>query len=52
MTIVVPVLRETKTYLSAQAIKISEINEGIFAKIAQLTDPDGNLVTLAEPPKA
>ena len=52
MTIVVPDLRETKTYLSAQAIEISEINECSFGKIAHLTDPDGNLVTLAEPLKA
>lgn len=51
MTIVVPDLAETKSLLSAESIELGEIQHGDFGKIAQINDPDGNLVTLAEPPK-
>ena len=51
MTIVVADLINTKSLLNAENIELGEIQHGNFGKIAQLTDPDGNLITLAEPPK-
>ena len=51
MTIVVPDLINTKSLLHAENIELGEIQQGNFGKIAQFTDPDGNLITLAEPPK-
>ena len=51
MTIVVPDLDATRLLLDAQSIEIDQIQQGDFGKIAHLTDPDGDVITLAEPPK-
>ncbi|MFT3763834.1 MAG: VOC family protein [Pseudoxanthomonas sp.] len=50
MTLVVSDLAETKSLLDAEGIELGDIRQGDFGRIAQLTDLDGNLVTLAEPP--
>ena len=52
MTLVVRDLAATKSVLDAQRIKIGPIQQGDFGKIAHVTDPDGNVITLAEPPKS
>ena len=52
MTIVVPDLEALKAALSGEGIAVGDFKEGNFGKIAHVTDPDGNVVTLAEPPKA
>lgn len=51
-TIVVPRMSEARQALSAAGIVIRDEERGDFGKIAQLDDPDGNLITLAEPPSA
>lgn len=50
LTIVVPVMAEARKSLEAAHIALGEEFSGDFGKIAQLRDPDGNLLTLAEPP--
>jgi predicted enzyme related to lactoylglutathione lyase len=50
MTLVVPDLEATKSLLDAQDIDLGQVQQGDFGKIAHLADPDGNVVTLAEPP--
>jgi catechol 2,3-dioxygenase-like lactoylglutathione lyase family enzyme len=52
MTLVVRDLAATKSLLDAHKIKIDRIQQGDFGKITHITDPDGNLITLAEPPKS
>jgi hypothetical protein len=37
--------------LAAAGITLGDITRGDFGGITRLTDPDGNEVTLAEPPK-
>ncbi len=51
MTIVVPDLDATKSLLDTHSIEIDQIQQGDFGKISHLADPDGNVITLAEPPK-
>lgn len=49
-TIVVPEMAEARRALSDAGLSPRDEREGDFGKIAQLDDPDGNLITLAEPP--
>ncbi|WP_426701509.1 VOC family protein [Rhodanobacter sp. Col0626] len=51
MTLVIPDLAKTKADLENAHIELAHIQEGEFGKVAQVTDPDGNMITLAEPPK-
>lgn len=51
MTIVTPDIEKTKRSLEAQGIDLGRIERGPFGAIAQLDDPDGNRINLAEPPK-
>ena len=51
MTIVVPNMEATGALLAAQVIDIGAVLEGVFGKIAHVTDPDGNVINLAEPPR-
>jgi catechol 2,3-dioxygenase-like lactoylglutathione lyase family enzyme len=51
MTLVVRDLVATKSLLDAEKIKVDGIQQGNFGKIAHVKDPDGNVITLAEPPK-
>ena len=49
-TIVVPNMADARETLAGAGISIGDEVKGDFGKIAQLNDPDGNLITLAEPP--
>ncbi|HEX7929821.1 MAG TPA: hypothetical protein VF470_02790 [Sphingomicrobium sp.] len=49
-TIVVPDMSEARNCLAAAGITVRDERQGDFGKIAQVDDPDGNVVTLAEPP--
>ena len=51
MTIVVPDLTREQTRLSQAGIEIGDISRGDYGAVAQLTDPQGNRIHLAEPPK-
>ena len=51
MTIVVEDMLATRELLAQAGIALGDIAEGGFGKIAHVVDPDGNLVTLAEPPR-
>ncbi|RDE08921.1 VOC family protein [Pelagibacterium lacus] len=51
MTIVVPDMAETRAQLAGRGLTLEPEINGDFGKIAQIYDPDGNQVTLAEPPK-
>jgi hypothetical protein len=41
----------TVAVLQGKGIRLGEIQQGDFGKIAQLHDPDGNTIAFAEPPK-
>lgn len=49
-TIVVPRMADARQSLAAEGLSLGDEIQGDFGKIAQLNDPDGNLITLAEPP--
>jgi predicted enzyme related to lactoylglutathione lyase len=51
-TIVVPKMDEARASLEAVGLALDGEREGDFGKIAKINDPDGNQITLAEPPKA
>jgi predicted enzyme related to lactoylglutathione lyase len=51
MTIVVSDIEKTKLILKNQGIDLGHAQQGEFGKIAQLSDPDGNNITFAEPPE-
>lgn len=51
MTIVTPDIAETRAQLAGRGLTLEPEISGDFGKIAQIYDPDGNQVTLAEPPK-
>ena len=51
MTLVVHDLAAAKSLLDAHKIAIDRIQQGDFGRITHITDPDGNVITLAEPPK-
>ena len=50
LTIVVPKMESARHALSEIGVSLSGEKQGDFGKIAQISDPDGNLITLAEPP--
>lgn len=51
LTIVVPKMEDARKSLQKIDVELSGAAEGEYGKIAQITDPDGNRITLAEPPK-
>ncbi len=50
-TIVVPVMAVERQRLEAAGISLGPDVVGDWGIVAQISDPDGNQVTLAEPPK-
>lgn len=50
LTIVVPKMDEARGSLEEIGVKLTGESEGDYGRIAQLADPDGNRITLAEPP--
>jgi catechol 2,3-dioxygenase-like lactoylglutathione lyase family enzyme len=52
MTIVTPDIAETQRKLAEEDIELGEIQRGPFGALAQLFDPDGNRINVAEPPKS
>lgn len=50
ITIVTPVMDRARTRLAAASLQLEPDIQGDFGIIAQITDPDGNRITLAEPP--
>ncbi|MCC6919830.1 MAG: VOC family protein [Alphaproteobacteria bacterium] len=51
MTLVTPDVDKAKAELARNGVAAGETFRGDFGAIAEVEDPDGNLVTLAEPPK-
>lgn len=51
LTIVVPNMTEARKATKSHGLTLGEDIKGDFGVIAQIKDPDGNLVTLAEPPQ-
>jgi predicted enzyme related to lactoylglutathione lyase len=49
-TIVVPDMDEAREFLARVGAPFTGEKQGDFGKIAQTRDPDGNRITLAEPP--
>lgn len=52
LTIVVPAMAAAREALAAIGVAVAEEREGEFGRIAQIRDPDGNRLTLAEPPRS
>ena len=51
MTIVVADVEKIRSSLDEMGIALAETQHGDFGRIARLTDPDGNVIVFAEPPK-
>lgn len=51
ITIVTPGMAQARRELAAAALELGPDVQGDFGVIAQISDPDGNEVTLAEPPE-
>jgi predicted enzyme related to lactoylglutathione lyase len=52
MTIVTPDLSAARVALSGRGLTLGDDVEGDFGILAQIDDPDGNRLTLAEPPRS
>ncbi len=52
MTIVTPDMADTRAQLASRGLELEADIEGDFGKIAQIYDPEGNQITLAEPPRS
>ncbi|HWW24498.1 MAG TPA: VOC family protein [Caulobacter sp.] len=50
LTIVVPKMNEARASLEEMGVELTGETRGDYGRIAQLADPDGNRITLAEPP--
>ena len=50
LTIVVPVMAEARNALEKIGVRFAGESQGVYGRIAQIFDPDGNRITLAEPP--
>lgn len=50
LTIVVPSMDDAKKALAEIGVKLAGESKGDYGRIAQISDPDGNSLTLAEPP--
>lgn len=51
ITIVTPTMAKTRETLSTTGLQLEPDFQGDFGIIAQINDPDGNRLTIAEPPK-
>ena len=51
MTIVVSDIETTKLFLKDLGMDLGQTQQGEFGKIFHLSDPDGNSIAFAEPPK-
>lgn len=49
ITIVIPEMNRARQMLAAAQLELGPNIEGDFGVIAQISDPDGNRITLAEP---
>ncbi|HWI84812.1 MAG TPA: hypothetical protein VNT42_00620 [Sphingomonas sp.] len=50
LTIVVPKMDKARGSLEEIGVTLTDESEGDYGRIAQIADPDGNRITLAEPP--
>ncbi len=50
MTIVTPDMAAARTHLASNGLELGDDIQGDFGVIAQISDPDGNRIILAEPP--
>jgi predicted enzyme related to lactoylglutathione lyase len=50
LTIVVPEMDKARLAFAGIGASLTGVRQGQFGKIAQVSDPDGNRITLAEPP--
>jgi predicted enzyme related to lactoylglutathione lyase len=50
LTIVVPKMDTARRSLEEVGVKLTGETQGDYGRIAQFADPDGNRITLAEPP--
>jgi len=50
VTIVTPDMAAARRQLTSNGLKLEDDVEGDFGVIAQISDSDGNRITLAEPP--
>ena len=50
MTIVVPHMEKARSALQDIGVELTGESQGDYGRIAQIADPDGNRITLAEPP--
>lgn len=51
MTIVTPSIAEARKQLADRGLELESDIQGDYGIIAQISDPDGNRITLAEPPR-
>ena len=51
ITVVTPEMARARARLAAVSLRLEPDVQGDFGIIAQISDPDGNRVTLAEPPR-
>lgn len=49
LTLVVDDLEDTRADIKARGLSVGSVLIGDFARFAQLNDPEGNLITLAQP---
>ena len=52
LTLGVAELDETITCLAERGVTSGEVIEGVIARLASITDPEGNTITLAQPDEA
>jgi predicted enzyme related to lactoylglutathione lyase len=50
-TIVVPDMDQARASLKSADVALGDERSGEFGRIAHISDPDGNQITLAEPPR-
>ncbi|ANL74434.1 glyoxalase/bleomycin resistance protein/dioxygenase family protein (plasmid) [Rhizobium phaseoli] len=50
LTIVVPRMDRARKSLEEMGVDLTDESQGDYGRIAQIADPDGNRITLAEPP--
>jgi predicted enzyme related to lactoylglutathione lyase len=50
LTVVVPKMDEARRSLAEIGVTLTGEMQGDYGRIAQIADPDGNRITLAEPP--
>lgn len=51
MTIVTPDMATARQDITSASLDLGRDIQGDFGIVAQIDDPDGNRITLAEPPK-